>query len=126
MPANAGASRKPLTPHLLGEVPAELIGAVYAIGNFDGVHRGHAVLLETARRKALAYGIPLVALTFEPHPRTVFQPRKPVFRLTPLESKMRLLTALGVDGIIVIPFDPNSLQPEMFWCPKSRRSITSG
>jgi riboflavin kinase/FMN adenylyltransferase len=105
MPANAGASRKPLTPYLLGQVPADLTGAVYAIGNFDGVHRGHAVLFETARQKAQDIGASLVALTFEPHPRTVFRPQTPVFRLTPSASKMRLFAALQVDGVIIIPFD---------------------
>jgi riboflavin kinase/FMN adenylyltransferase len=107
MPANAGASTKLLTPHPLGRVPADMTGAVYAIGNFDGVHRGHAVLFETARRKARDIGVPVVVLTFEPHPRTVFRPQTPVFRLTPLDSKMRLFTALRVDGAIVIPFDPD-------------------
>lgn len=105
MPANAGASTKPLTPHLLDRVPANLTGAVYSIGNFDGVHRGHAVLFETARKKARELGVPLVVLTFEPHPRTVFRPQVPVFRLTPIDSKMRLFAALRVDGVIVIPFD---------------------
>jgi riboflavin kinase/FMN adenylyltransferase len=105
MPANAGASGKPLTPHLLGRVTADLTGAVYSIGNFDGVHRGHAVLIETARQKARDIGVPLVALTFEPHPRTVFRPQTPVFRLTPIDSKMRLFAALRVDGVIIIPFD---------------------
>lgn len=105
MPASAGASFKTLTPHLLSRAPAGLIGAVYAIGNFDGVHRGHAVLFEDARNRARERGVPLVVLTFEPHPRSVFRPQTPVFRLTPLDSKMRLFAALRVDGVIVIPFD---------------------
>lgn len=105
MPANAGAFRKPLVPHPLGRVPEDLTAAVYAIGNFDGVHRGHAVLFETARRKARTFGVPSVVLTFEPHPRTVFRPQAPVFRVTPLEAKLRLFTALEMDGVIVIPFD---------------------
>jgi riboflavin kinase/FMN adenylyltransferase len=105
MPANAGASRKLLTPYPLVRVPADLTGAVYAIGNFDGMHRGHAVLFKTACQKARDIGVPLVALTFEPHPRTVFRPLAPVFRLTPLDAKMRLFTALRADGVIVIPFD---------------------
>lgn len=105
MPANAGAPKKLLTPYPLGRVPSALTGAVYAIGNFDGVHRGHAVLFETAHRKARDFGVPLVALTFEPHPRTVFRPLAPVFRLTPLDAKTRLFTALRADGVIVIPFD---------------------
>jgi len=105
MPANAGAFRKPLAPIPLGQVPQDLTGAVYAIGNFDGVHRGHAILFETAQQNARAFGVPSVVLTFEPHPRTVFRPQEPVFRITPLEAKLRLFTALEMDGVIVIPFD---------------------
>ena len=105
MPANAGAPKMPLLPHRLDQVPADLVGAVYAIGNFDGVHRGHAVLFETARAEARRHGVPAVVLTFEPHPRTLFRPEAPVFRLAPLEAKRRLFAALGLDGLIVIPFD---------------------
>jgi riboflavin kinase/FMN adenylyltransferase len=105
MPANAGAARKPLTPHLLDHVPAALTGAVYAIGNFDGVHLGHAVLFETAMAAARPRGLPAVVLTFEPHPRSVFHPEAPVFRLAPLDAKARLFAAFGMDGLIVIPFD---------------------
>jgi riboflavin kinase/FMN adenylyltransferase len=107
MPANAGAARKPLTPHLLDHVPAALAGAVYAIGNFDGVHLGHAVLFEAAKAKARHRGLPAVVLTFEPHPRSVFHPEAPVFRLAPLDAKARLFAAFGMDGLIVIPFDRN-------------------
>lgn len=105
MPANAGALRKPLAPNPLDRVPKDLIGGLYAIGNFDGVHLGHAVLLETALEKAHSLGVPAVILTLEPHPRTVFRPQSPVFRLTPLAVKLRLFAALGMDGVIVIPFN---------------------
>jgi riboflavin kinase/FMN adenylyltransferase len=107
MPANAGAAREPLTPHLLDHVPGALTGAVYAIGNFDGVHLGHAVLFETARAEARRRGVPAVVLTFEPHPRSVFHPEAPVFRLAPLDAKARLFAAFSMDGLIVIPFDRN-------------------
>lgn len=105
MPANAGVLLKPLVPNPLAHTPAPLLGAVYAIGNFDGVHRGHAKLFEIAREEAGARGVPAVVLTFEPHPRSVFRPQSPVFRLTPLEAKARLFAALGMEGLIVIPFD---------------------
>lgn len=107
MPADAGAFRKPLVPILLDRVPKAMTGGVYAIGNFDGVHRGHAVLFETALTKARAFGVPAIVLTFEPHPRTVFRPQTPVFRLTPLEAKLRLFAALEMNGALVIPFDQN-------------------
>ena len=105
MPTNAGAARKPLPPYQLGQIPVALTHAVVAIGNFDGVHRGHAVLFETAKAEARAHGVPAIVLTFEPHPRSVFRPAAPVFRLAPLEVKARLFAAMGMDGLIVIPFD---------------------
>jgi riboflavin kinase/FMN adenylyltransferase len=105
MPASAGVPKKPLLPHRFDQVPPDLIGAVYAIGNFDGVHRGHAVLFDTARTEARRNNVPAVVLTFEPHPRSVFRPDAPVFRLAPLAAKARLFTAMGLGGLIVIPFD---------------------
>ncbi len=97
-------------------VPAKLAGAVVAIGNFDGVHRGHQTVLGTARRIALDEKKPLVCLTFEPHPRTVFRPDHPVPRLTPAPMKARLLGALGFDAVIEQPFDKAfaSLSPADF------------
>ena len=89
----------------LAGVPPELTGAVLVIGNFDGVHRGHVALLQSATATAARLGVKVVAVTFEPHPRTFFRPEIPLFRLTPLAAKERLLAALGVDGVVVIPFD---------------------
>jgi riboflavin kinase / FMN adenylyltransferase len=85
--------------------PAELAGAVLALGNFDGVHRGHRAVIGRAREVAQALGAPLGVLTFEPHPRTLFQPNAPPFRLTPFRSKARHLAALGLDLLVVTRFD---------------------
>ena len=86
-------------------LPSELLGAVAAIGNFDGVHRGHKRLIETARSEAAALGRPGAVLTFEPHPRTYFAPQKPFFRLTPEPEKLAILERLGLDGALVRRFD---------------------
>ncbi len=88
----------------ISSFPKALSGGVVAIGNFDGVHRGHQAVLETAREEALRRGVPAFALTFEPHPRSVFNPDKPVFRLSPQPVKTRLLKACGLDGVVVMPF----------------------
>ncbi|UVF18751.1 bifunctional riboflavin kinase/FAD synthetase [Microvirga terrae] len=76
-------------------VPESLVGAVGAIGNFDGVHRGHQHLL----RMAQGSGRPSAAVTFEPHPRTFFQPDRPLFRLTPEPVKLQIFEQLGLDGV---------------------------
>jgi riboflavin kinase/FMN adenylyltransferase len=86
-------------------LPPELKGGVVAIGNFDGVHRGHRSVLERALSLAEARGVPALVLTFEPHPRTVFKPDQPVFRLTPAPLKARLLEAMGFRSVIEYPFD---------------------
>ena len=79
-------------------------GGVFALGNFDGVHHGHQAVVKTAIEKAKGMGIAACVLTLEPHPRSLFKPDIPPFRLTPEPVKIRLLHALGVDHIVVQPF----------------------
>jgi riboflavin kinase/FMN adenylyltransferase len=90
-----------------GEAPADhaLDGAVVAIGNFDGVHRGHRAVIAAALARAQALGRRAAALTFEPHPRIFFRHDEPLFRLTDERAKLRLLAATGLDGAIVLRFD---------------------
>jgi riboflavin kinase / FMN adenylyltransferase len=90
-----------------GEASAEhaLDGAVVAIGNFDGVHRGHRAVIAAALARAKALSRPAAALTFEPHPRRFFRPNEPLFRLTDERAKLRLLAATGLSGAIVLRFD---------------------
>ena len=93
-----------------------LVRPVVAIGNFDGVHRGHRAVIGTAMERAQAAHRPAAVLTFEPHPRTFFKPSEPVFRLTPPPLKARLLKALGASFLVVLAFDRefSSLEPEQF------------
>eukprot|EP00873_Tetraselmis_striata_P029815 jgi/Tetstr1/450079/TSEL_037125.t1 len=88
----------------LDAFPTGLRGGVVAIGNFDGVHRGHRRVLKTALAQAQKAGVPAYALTFEPHPRSVFAPDTPVFRLTPPAQKARIIEAMGLDAIVSVPF----------------------
>lgn len=88
-------------PH---ETPPEARGAVIAIGNFDGLHLGHQAVIAETRRLADARGAPSAVMTFEPHPRTLFAPDDPPFRLTPFHAKARLTEALGVDALFALPF----------------------
>ena len=78
---------------------------VVAIGNFDGVHRGHQALLSLARAEASRIGAPFGVLTFEPHPRLLFRPEQPLFRLTPSPLKERLIAATGADYLLTLAFD---------------------
>ncbi len=82
-----------------------LRGAAVAIGNFDGVHRGHKAVIAAALSRARSLSKPAAALTFEPHPRAFFNPHEPLFRLTDETAKLRLLAATGLDGAIVLTFD---------------------
>jgi riboflavin kinase/FMN adenylyltransferase len=84
--------------------PRGLEQAVYAIGNFDGAHLGHAAVIGRARRLAAELRAPSAALTFEPHPADFFAGRPVVFRLTPPPIKARALEALGLDGVVTLSF----------------------
>ncbi len=97
-------------------LPEALRGGVVAIGNFDGVHRGHQAVLNAALEIAARESRPALALTFEPHPRAVFRPDLPLFRLTPAPMKARLLKAMGFSGVVEQPFVPafSSLPADQF------------
>jgi riboflavin kinase/FMN adenylyltransferase len=82
-----------------------LDGAVVAIGNFDGLHRGHAGVIVRALGLAKRLGGPCALLTFEPHPADFFAGKRVIFRLTPREAKEAILDRMGLDGMIVLTFD---------------------
>jgi riboflavin kinase / FMN adenylyltransferase len=82
-----------------------LEGAVVAIGNFDGLHRGHRGVISRAKALAARLGKPCAVLTFEPHPADFFAKSSVIFRLTPHDAKAAFLQKLGLDGMITLTFD---------------------
>ncbi|MEO1249174.1 MAG: bifunctional riboflavin kinase/FAD synthetase [Pseudomonadota bacterium] len=99
-----------------GAAPADARGAAMAIGNFDGVHRGHQQVIGLALQLARARGVPAGVLSFEPHPVQLFRPEDAPFRLTLRQAKARQLAELGVDVHVVIPFTAafSAQSPECF------------
>ncbi len=82
-----------------------LAGAVVAIGNFDGVHLGHRAVLAQAKALGKANGRPCGLVTFEPHPRSVFQPHDPMFRLSDAADKARLVAHFGFGRTVALAFE---------------------
>jgi riboflavin kinase/FMN adenylyltransferase len=91
--------------HGYSHVPLDARSAVVAIGNFDGVHRGHRALIAEASSRASALGRRPGVMVFEPHPREFFQPNEQHFRLTPLTRKIAIFRELGVRAAFVQTFD---------------------
>jgi riboflavin kinase/FMN adenylyltransferase len=85
--------------------PDAFKGAVIAIGNFDGVHRGHQALMAKARRLAAERNAIFGVLAFEPHPQEFFRPGADSFRLTPFRTKARLIAEQGADAMFALTFD---------------------
>lgn len=86
-------------------LPGGMRRGVVAIGNFDGVHRGHRAVLNRALEIARDEDRTAIVLTFEPHPRAVFRPDQPFFRLTPAPLRAHILQALGFECVVEQPFD---------------------
>ncbi|MBC6981022.1 bifunctional riboflavin kinase/FAD synthetase [Caulobacter sp. 17J80-11] len=87
------------------DLPAEVRGASVALGNFDGVHRGHRRVIADAAQAAARLKAPLGVISFDPHPRRLFQPDAEPFHVMSLGQQARALEALGVDLFYVLPFD---------------------
>ena len=100
----------------LADVPADLGATVVVIGNFDGVHLGHQRVLARARETADQRGLPVVAVTFDPHPMAVLRPEHAPTQLTTVERRSELLGEAGADHVLALPFDRDmaSWTPEEF------------
>ncbi|WP_018688616.1 bifunctional riboflavin kinase/FAD synthetase [Ahrensia kielensis] len=88
----------------LMDFPKGLRGGVIAIGNFDGLHRGHQAVLKTAFNLAQQMNVPALVLTFEPHPRSFFQSKMKLSRITPPRMKARIVEKIGFGAIVELPF----------------------
>jgi riboflavin kinase/FMN adenylyltransferase len=89
----------------LAEIPSGFGPSVAVIGNFDGVHRGHAQVLEAVTTEARTTGCQAIAITFDPHPEQFLRPEHAPGLITPLPERLRLLSSTGVDAVLVLPFD---------------------
>lgn len=88
----------------LDAIPATLTRTVLAIGNFDGMHRGHQAILQNVRERARLLDARSVAVTFDPHPVRLLRPAQAPHLITPLPQRLELLARTGVDATVVIPF----------------------
>ncbi len=86
-------------------IPDSLRGAIFALGNFDGFHRGHQAVVDQAIDWARAEGRPVIVATFDPHPVRYFVPDAAPFRLTTLDQRQELFADAGADAMLVFHFD---------------------
>lgn len=98
------------------DIPAGFGPSIAAIGNFDGVHRGHQEILGSVVAEARAQGVKAVAVTFDPHPETVLRPAQAPRLITPTTERLRLLAQTGVDTVVLLTFDQAlaHMQPREF------------
>lgn len=92
------------------QVPPELLGGCISIGNFDGVHTGHATMLRALKVLASSQNRPAVAVTFDPHPIVLLRPEHAPPVLTTPEERVRLLKLCGMDGVVILPVNRQLLE----------------
>ncbi len=102
--------------HQLDEVPAGFGPTLVSVGNFDGVHRAHAHVLQEIVARARQSGAKAIVVTFEPHPVRILRPQSGLKLLTPTSEKLRLLEATGIDAVLLLPFgrDLSLMTPRQF------------
>jgi len=90
----------------LDDIPDEFRDAYVTIGNFDGVHLGHIPILKKIIEEAHGENSKALVITFDPHPKKVLHPDiSPFYLITTLEEKIKLLKDVGIDGVILLPFN---------------------
>ncbi|MCK9564159.1 MAG: bifunctional riboflavin kinase/FAD synthetase, partial [Bacteroidales bacterium] len=89
----------------LHNLPADMGGVVATIGTFDGIHLGHQAIMAQVRRKATEYGLPSMAMIFEPHPREFFSQEQAPARLMRMHEKLEAIYAEGIDAIFCLQFN---------------------
>lgn len=104
------ATRKISVYRSLTELPANAVRTVAAIGNFDGVHRGHQEILTSAVREARERNAQALAITFDPHPERFLRPQSAPKLLTPISIRLDLLATTGLDAVLVLPFNEELAQ----------------
>jgi riboflavin kinase/FMN adenylyltransferase len=102
--------------HKLEDVSADFGPTIVSVGNFDGVHRAHQLVLRDLVQRAKQKNAKSVAITFEPHPMRILRPDSGLKLLTPTPEKLRLLEATGLDAVLLLPFgrDLSLLTPRQF------------
>jgi riboflavin kinase / FMN adenylyltransferase len=90
--------------HQLAEIPDDYGPVIATIGNFDGVHRGHRLVIAQVVARAQSLGLHSLAITFDPHPARVLRPDSIQPLLTPITEKLELLRSTGIDAVLVLPF----------------------
>jgi riboflavin kinase / FMN adenylyltransferase len=102
--------------HKLADIPPGFGPTVVSVGNFDGVHRAHALVLHEIVERAREAGAKSVAVTFEPHPMRILRPESGLRLLTPTPEKLRLLESRGLDAVLLLPFgrDLSLMTPHQF------------
>lgn len=90
----------------MDSIPPNFGPSVVTIGNFDGVHCGHQTVIAKVVAHARTRGVSSALVTFDPHPAAILRPEKAPKLLTPLSEKLRLLSGLGLDAVVVLPFTP--------------------
>jgi riboflavin kinase/FMN adenylyltransferase len=102
--------------HKLDDIPGDFGPTIVSVGNFDGVHRAHEVVLREIARNARQQDARSMAVSFEPHPTRILRPDSGLKLLTPAREKVRLLAATGVDSVLLLPFgrDLSLMSPRQF------------